>query len=207
MAIPRPAEFVGVFLRYCRSWQRILQASIVIVGALILVVHGPAIAGLSGYVWLSCITWAYLLTEMRDPALYKRPLPVSGVVDTRHAFSLVPAATGLVLRVSALVSLLVWAIGEDLLYVAGRTGLALLFLALSEHVPDLMGAEAVRLYIVLTGREAELLATLWQRGVQQSPQPAAGGWPWPYRREFILSQGTGEATTTTRDNGEILLDE
>jgi hypothetical protein len=206
VSAPRPAELSGLFLRYCLNWQRLTQVTVLVSGALLLLVYGAIITGLSGYVWLLCLLAAYAASYWRDAPLHM-PRQAS-TANVRHAFNLLALAAGVILRLSALVSVMIWAIGEDMTHVAGYAGRVVLFVALVEMATDMLFVEGARAFIVLTGQEAVFLTALWSSGVQHSPQDTADAGFLAPRRFFTVTQNNGSppAHVGMREP-EIILDE
>lgn len=204
---PRPAEASGLFLRYCLNWQRLLQMTVIIGAALLLVVHGALIAGLSGYVWLLSLIASYAATYLRDAPLHT-PLPRdSTTVNVQHAFNLLAVVAGIVLRLSAFVSVMIWAIAEDMTRIAGYTGGVVLFLALIEQSVDVLFVEGARAFIVLTGQEAAFLSALWHLSVQNAPQ-TTDAWSLTPRRYFMVNATNGTTPQQVHiEEPRIILDE
>ncbi len=176
-----------------------MQVTTLVAGALLLVVYGAIIAGLSGYVWLLSLIAAYAGTYLRDARLAQPPRP--GAVDVGHAFNVFSVAPVIALYISALVSLIVWAAAEDMLRVAGHAGGFIFSLALLAHGVDLMFVEGVRALIIFKGHETAFLSSLWLLGVQHAPQTTTP------RRQFVVINADGSTTPHDKGEPQILLDE
>lgn len=197
--LPEPAELSGLFLRYCRNWQRLVQVTTLVAGALLLIVYGALISGLSGYVWLLSLIAAYTGAYLRDAQL--SPPARAGAVDVGHAFNAFSVVPVIALYVSAFVSVIVWACAEDMMRIAGHAGGFILTLALVGHGVDLMFVEGARVFVIFKGRETAFLASLWLMGVQHAPQTAT-----PHRRFVVMNTDDGGAPHDKSDP-QILLDE
>ena len=174
---------------------------------MLIVSHARYITGISPYVWIAFTGVGYLTVHFRDFMLYTAPerAPVEAPWSTRYAFNLLALAAVMVIKISAVISLIVWA-AEDMTSVAGYAGGCLLFLAVVEHLLDHGCVELPRVATVLTGNELALLAKLWApRHIEHAMQ--AQNTLLTARRDYVIAPAPVVPSQTHGGDTEILLDE
>jgi hypothetical protein len=155
-------QLTALFLRLGRSWQRLVQMSVLLLGAFLL--FGAArLPNTWGQVWLTLAAAGYAATYLRDDRVLPRgkaslSSPEHLFYDTRHAFNPFALAATLLTKLFATIVYIVWAAapasdGPPLAYLS--------FLVLTEHLSDLLVVEVPRLVLVVRGEHVPFLNGLW----------------------------------------------
>jgi len=153
-------QLTALFLRLGRSWQRLGQMSVLLLGTFLL--FGAArVPNVWGQVWFTLAAAGYAATYLRDDRVLPRSkaalsTPEHLFYDTRHAFNPFALAATLLTKVFATIAYIVWAAASD-----GPPLAYLSFFALVEHLSDIVLVEVPRLVLIYKGDHLLFLNSLW----------------------------------------------